>query len=179
MKTTFDSHTWRKAALSTFALLAAVATAVAVFTSRFSNWDSLKRTSPDIIIARCTKTPNAFEVEGNVTRIGNPHGLWQAEIEVVCALAGRTNLGPAHLTSFYRPRQGEEYLVFAKYEEGFYYAIERYRIVPLGMSFPTNMLAGKSFDDQVRALLQYRVDMLNAEMQQAQEEKKRLEEGLK
>ena len=49
----------------------------------------------------------------------------------------------------------------------------------MGTNFPTNLLAGKSFDKQVRALLQYRVDMLSRDMEQAQEEKKRLEEGLK
>ena len=161
------------------ALFITAATALAVFTSPFSNWDSLKRRSPDTIIARCTKTPRGLEVQGNVIRIGNPHGLWDSDIDIVCALKGRTNLGPARLTSFYRLRQGEEYLVFSKYHDGLYQAIERYRIVSLGTGYPTKELAGKSFDDQVRALLQYRLDMLNVEVQQAEEEKRRLEEGLK
>jgi len=63
--------------------------------------------------------------------------------------------------------------------EGLYHATEQYRIVPLGTSFPTGLLAGKGFDEQIRALLQYRVDMLKREMEEAQEEKARLEEGLK
>lgn len=56
---------------------------------------------------------------------------------------------------------------------------EDYRIVAIGHSFNANDLTGKSPDDQIRLLLQRRLDNLNAQMAKEQEEKRRLEQGLK
>jgi hypothetical protein len=179
MTVEFKSQHGRKATLLALVLLTTAATAVAILSYPFSNWSSVKTRSPDTVIARCTKTPSALEVQGNKVVIGNPHGLWDSDIDILYVLKGRTNLGPARLTSFYKPRQGEDYLVFSIYDGRHYNAVEAYRIVPLGSSAPTNLLSGRSFDEQIRVLLQYRLEMLSREMEQAQEEKNRLEEGLR
>ena len=180
MKIELKRHSRRKAVLLNLLLLAAAGTAVAVWTLPFSNWNSLKARSPDTVIARCTKTPTTVEFRGKIVPLDGPHGLRNSDIDIMWVLRGRTNLGPARLSSFYRPRQDEKYLIFSTYTgDGAYDATETYRIVALGTDFPTNILAGRSFDEQIRAVLQYRVDMLKREMEEAQEEKNRLEEGLK
>ena len=144
----------------------------------FSGWPWLQQKSRDIIIGRCglTADPDAVGKDGVAL---NMRGLINSDIQIVSVLKGTTNSGTARLTSEYWPRQGEYYLVFAHYHDDFYQAVEKYRIVPLGPHFTTNSLSGKSLNQQIRALLQHRLDMLNCEMQQAQEEKARLEEGLK
>gem|GEM_PF-4146347 len=83
------------------------------------------------------------------------------------------------LTSEYWPRQGEDYLCFANYHDGFYQANESYRIVPLGLSFTTNGMSNKTLDEQIQMLLQRRLNDLNQQMKKEQEEKKRLEEAFK
>jgi hypothetical protein len=39
--------------------------------------------------------------------------LFDTAIDIVCVLGGRTNLGPARLSSLYRPRESEQYLIFS------------------------------------------------------------------
>jgi hypothetical protein len=169
----------RKAVMLKVTLAVAASTAIAVVVQPFSSWESLIRRSPDIIIARCSKTPARSFVEKDGTVVEYRDGLIPSDIQVIAALKGATNLGPALLDSRFLPRQGEQYLIFSIFHDGSYTAVETYRVIPLGLSFPTNMLAGKSFNEQIRALLRYRLNLLNREMQQAQEEKNRLEEGLR
>ena len=168
-----------KPVILNLALALAACTAIAIVVQPFSSWESLIKRSPDIIIARCSKTPARSVVQNDGTVLEFRDGLIPSDIEVISAIKGATNLGPALLNSRFLPRQGEQYLIFSIFHDGFYQAVETYRVIPLGLSFPTNMLAGKSFDQQIRALLQYRLNMLNREIQQAQEEKARVEEGLK
>jgi hypothetical protein len=144
----------------------------------FAGWPWLQQRSRDVIIGRCTATPEAETVGTNGVAL-SLRGLIRSEIRLLCVLRGATNSGPTRVVSSYWPRQGEYYLIFANLHDGIYEAIEQYRIIPLGMDFPTNMLAGKSFDETIRALLQYRLGNLKAEMGRAQEEEKRLQEGLK
>lgn len=138
--------------------------------SLFSGWDKVKRHSSDIIIARCVKT-----VDG--PREG--HGLLFSDLEVLSSLKGRTNLGPARLDSLFWPRQGEHYLIFANYHDAFYQAVETYRIVPLGTYIPPDLLTGKTSDENIRILFRRRLEDLDRQMKEDQEEKQRLEEGLK
>jgi hypothetical protein len=115
--------------------------------------------------------------------------LLASDIDVVSVLKGETNwgsvpipppaMGSGNLVSQYWPRQNEYYLVFAIFHDGEYQATEPYRVVPLGIRFSTNLLAGKSLDQQIKFCLQWRLDNLNRDLGQMQEEKKRLESGLK
>lgn len=136
----------------------------------FRSWDEVKRRSPDIVIARCAKTPDQATIKDAV---------FESEVEIECVLKGTTNLRPATVDSSYRLRQGEHYLIFSIFSDGVYQTAEEYRIIPLGHYFSTNVLTGKLLDEQIQFLLQYRLNNLNRELQQGQEEKKRLEEGLK
>ncbi len=144
----------------------------------FSGWAWLREKSQDIIIGRCTATPDPDNSsKGGSTEL--PRGLIKSDIQIISILKGTTNSGTVEVDSQFRPRQGEYYLIFATYNFGYYQALEKYRIVPLGISFLTNYVSGKTLDEQVRSLLRYRVEMLDQQMAEAQEEKKRLEEGLK
>lgn len=136
----------------------------------FRGWDDVKTRSEDIIVARCSETPDQPAYKDAVFKVN---------ITVESVLKGTTDLGPATLDSLYRPRQGEHYLVYSTYHDGGYDAVEDYRVIPLGFYFSTNMLAGKSLDEQVHMLLQHRLDDLNRELADGQKEKQRLEEALK
>ena len=141
--------------------------AFAIVVNDFSGWDKLSNESPEVFVARCTKTPGM---------VAN-YGLRIAPIEIVYALKGATNHGPATLASLYWPRQGENYMIFANRRQGTdYEAIESYRVVPIGAGPPpTYLLDGKPYDEQVKILLKYRLKLLNLELQQMKEEKDRLE----
>jgi hypothetical protein len=160
-------------------LFTAAFAAMGVLIAPFQGWDNLKRYSSDIIIARCGNTPNPFNVKTNGIWIDMQDGMIDSQIQVLSVLKGATNLGAARLTSQYWPRQGEHYLIFAIYHDGFYQAIETYRVVPLGTYRPPDLSTGKTLDEKIHILLQYRFDNLNRQMKEEQEEKQRLEDGLK
>jgi hypothetical protein len=158
--------------------------ASAVVELSFSSWSGLTRLSSDIIIAQCNKTPDPERDHGS----GPTGSLFDSEIEVVSILkgAGVTNyaggtpkLGASHLSSDFFPRQGEYYLVFSVFHDGEYQASERYRVVPIGLMFNTNSLSDKTLDEQIQMLLQRRLNNLNRQMKQEQEEKERLEQAFK
>jgi hypothetical protein len=139
----------------------------------FSGWDNVKKHSPDIIIARCVKTVDDPSPSKHF------RSVIFSDIEVLSSLKGRTNLGPARLGSLTWPRQGEKYLIFSLYTDGQYYAVEKYRVVPLGTYLPPDLLTGKTLDENIQILFQWRLDNLNRQMKEEQEEKQRLEEELK
>ena len=155
-------------------VLVAVSTAMAVIILPFTSWDDLTKKSPDIIIARCATTPNP-------TVIGD--GIIWSDIEVFAVLKGDTKPGVARMVSQYLPHQEERFLMFATYQSNQLYraynATETYRIVPLSRYFPTNELAGKSLDEQIRLVLRRRLEDVNRELERLAKEKSRLEEGLK
>ena len=160
------------------ALLVLAIGALALRESPFSGWDNVKRHSPDIIIARCVKTVDDPLASQRV------RSVIFSDIEILSTLKGRTlkgrtNLGPARLGSLIWPRQGENYLIFSDYHDDFYQAVEPYRVVPLGTYLPPDLLTGKTLDENIQILFQRRLDNLNREMKEEQEEKQRLEEGLK
>ena len=147
-------------------------------TLSFPGWGALTQSSPDIIIARCTMTPDPLNEKTNGIGIDIVDGLINSDIEVISVLKGATNTGPARLYSQYWPRQSEYYLIFADYHDGYYQACEAYRIMPLGVYFYTNSIAGKPLDKQLQILFKHRLDDLNRQMKDEQEEKQRLEEAL-
>ncbi len=150
-------------------LLGAVSTAMAVIVLPFTSWEDLTRKSPDIIIARCTTTPNP-------TVLGD--GMVWSEIEVQSVLKGDTKPGSAQMVSQYWPRQGERFLMFAVYQSNQLYraynATEAYRVVPLASNFATSELAGKSLDEQIQLVLRRRLVDVNRELEKDAEEKSRL-----
>ncbi len=150
-------------------------TTAAIIIQPFDSWRSLTDRSPNIIIARCTATPDPLSGKKNEVLLDIQDGVIDSEIVVIHALKGRTNLGPSRLVSQYWPRQGENYLIFSDYETGAYNAIETYRILPLGTVFLTNSLVGSSLDEQIRNLLQRRLRNLNREIEDRLKEKTRLE----
>ena len=174
-----------KTVISISLLFAIVLTAKAVIESSFSSWGFLIQNSPDIIIAHCTRTPNPDRDQGS----GPTGTLVYSDIDVISNLKGATNwgtgslempkIGASRLISDFWTRQGEYYLVFSVFHDGEYQASENYRVVPLGLTFYTNSLSGKTLDEQIQALFQRRLNDLDRQMKQGREEKQRLEEGIK
>lgn len=160
--------------------LVTTGTAFAIFSSKFRNWQHLTEYSPDIVIARCVLTPD-FIPSGTVPNqiVVTVDGVIESDIEAIMVLKGDTKPGLSHLASWYSPRQGEYYLIFASRNNKGYQAIENYRVVPLGLNFNTNSLSGKSLNEQLQFLFKLRLDDLNQQMKEEQEEKQRLEEGIK
>jgi hypothetical protein len=161
-------------------LLAAFA-AWAVIMEPFTNWANVTAHSPDILLARCKTTPqrSTQQKDGRFRELKD--GMIESEIEVLAVLKGSTKptppgTEPSRLLSRYWPRQSEQYLIFSSFHDGFYQAIEEYRVVPMGIGFSTNGLAGKSLTEQVNLLLHSRLKDVDREIERLQEEKKRLEE---
>jgi hypothetical protein len=164
-------------------LLASVVCGLATIEKLFNGWEYVMK-SPDILIVQCTKTPDPLY--DTSVRAGD--GLVISQVEIESVLKGTTNSTMTtegrvsrseRLVSDFVPRQGEHYLIFAQYFQGNYQAAESYRIVPLGINFSTNMLAGESLDDKIQTLFKYRLSHLDQELKQMQEERKRLEEGIR
>ncbi len=144
----------------------------------FAGWSDLQQRSHDIFVARCDATPDQNPVGKDGIEI-NTRGLVYSDMTVISIIKGVTNAGPARLKSVFCPRQGEYYLIFASYFNGFYDAFEPYRIVPVGLRFSINDLDGKTVDEQIKALLRHRIDNLEQQIKAEQEEKARLEEAFK
>ena len=162
-----------KIRITIIALLATLSAAVAVRLAPFAGWNDLTQKTPDIIVARCTATPEPRSANGQT---------W-SDIEVLMVLKGETKPGAARMVAGYSPYQHEYVLLFATYQSNQLYraynAAESYRIVSLNRYFPTNQLVGKPLDEQIQLLLRHRLDELTRELQQGAAEKKRLEEGIK
>jgi hypothetical protein len=84
-------------------------------------------------------------------------------------------LGAARLLTDHKLQKGENYLVFARYENSVYQAYEDYRVIPLGKNFRTNSIVEKSLDEQLHVLFKKRVDDLDKQIKEDQLEKQRLE----
>ena len=158
--------------------MALIFSAMAYTSLDFPGWPSLEQKSDTIVIARCKATPdpNAPDKDGLVM---DNRGLIYSEMQIVSILKGTTNSNAELLKSEYWPRQGEYYLIFAKFTDNAYQAYESYRVIPLGISgYVVNGLKGKTLDEQVQTLLQLRLDALNRQMSQEQEEMQRLKDGV-
>jgi hypothetical protein len=160
---------------STFIVfLGALSTATAVLVARFTSWDDLRDKSPSIIIARCTAVPdNQLIVDGVA---------W-ADIEILSVLKGHAWPGTARIASQYRSHPGERFLLFANNQVDrrypMYNATEAYRVVPFDSEILTKQLIGKSLNEQIQLVLRQRLEDLNRSWKNADDEKKRLREGLK
>jgi hypothetical protein len=147
-----------------------LSTAVAVVTEPFSNWANLQRSSTDIFLAQCAKTAH-FEQSAA--------GIVETEMNVLLVLKGVQPLGAATLRSTCSPSQEVYYLIFAQNHGPEFQAAESYRVIPLGLRFSTNVVAGKKLDEQIQSLLEVRLHNVEREMKELQEEKARLEQGVK
>lgn len=159
-------HDMKKHIIITTLLVATGAVVAQIFTP-FSSWDYLTEHSRDIIIARCTTTPQPT---------GVTNGIIESDIEVISILKGSTKLGMSHMQSWYHPYQGERFLIFANfYSNSAYTAVESYQIVPLNRDFRTNDLAGKTLKEQIQIILNNRLKDLIDELARDNEEKLWLE----
>ena len=148
-------------------------TAVARLAEPFHSWQYLQNETPCILIARCGSwTPPV----PNVGIINAPRS--DVKILVRAVLKGTNTLGIARLQTNHKLREGEYYLAFANFHDGIFDAYEDYRVVPLGEPFGTNLIAGKSLEEQIRTLLQRSAAYLDHEIQEQAEEKRRIEDGL-
>jgi hypothetical protein len=124
--------------------------AAAAISQSFSSWGNLTKNSPDIIIARCLETPETMKPNGHMV---DTQGWIISNMEIVSVLKGAKNSATVKLRSEYCPRQGEFYLIFSNYHDGYYTSTEIYRFVPLGLQFSTNMITGVTIDDKIQSLL--------------------------
>jgi hypothetical protein len=138
----------------------------------FQGWDRLKETSPYIIVAHCGKP--TLPTSGVIGGLKS-----DSEIQIITVLKGTNSVSSARLQTDHELWQGENYLVFAYYGGGIYQAYEKYRVIPLGLRFSTNSISGKPLDEQIQILFQQALYNLNQEIQNDQEEKQQLEEGIK
>ena len=163
----------------------------------FSSWESTIQYSPYIIIVKCTEAPESPRLVNGIMShnpllVGTSGGTTLSDVELVATLKaepGRLAVGEVAPTlksgnsltlwSEYRPCQGDDYLLFAtRFRDTNCYAVSDYRVVSLGHSFDTNWLSGKNLNEQVKFMLQYRLDKLKQELQKGEEEKERLERGM-
>lgn len=145
-------------------------TASAILFQPFQGWDKLIQSSPDIVVAKCL-SPSNNPTNSPIVYINSRPPV---NIDVVSVIKGNCKRGKSELTTWREIKQGEFYLVF-----GYGQAFAEYRVIPIGTQFNTNDLSGKSFNAQIRMLLQRRLDILNAQKNPAQEEKERLNQGIK
>src|SRR5262245_14068837 len=113
------------------ALLGVAYTTSAILLAPFVSWDDLTGRSPEIVIAKCLRTPEPRVVVNEMV---------YSDIEVLSVLKGKTTNGTSQLFSGYWPRQGERFLVISGAYGGAYSAPERYRIVPIGEFFIIDQL---------------------------------------
>ena len=144
--------------------------AVARIIVPFESWSQVEAQSPFIFVAHCgERTPdNPSIIVINSTRS-------DSAIEIVCLLRGTNSPSPARLLTDHKLQKGENYLVFARYENFAFKAYEEYRVIPLGKTFQTNSIAGKSLDEQMQILFKRRLDELDKQMKEELAEKQRLE----
>jgi hypothetical protein len=163
-------------------LLVAAGTAWALLMGRFTSWTDLIEQSPDIIIARCVATHDGLKPGPTKSDYVN---AFFSDIEVISVLKGTNRPGPSHLTSPDRPFRGELFLLFANYasnqDDTEYEAVEDYRVIPIVAGpnrWLTNQLAGKSLNEQVQMIINWRLSELNHEMERDNEEMARLKLNL-
>ncbi len=112
-------------------------------------------------------------------RLGfNRDGVIQSDIEVVSVLKGDTKPGVSRLVStYFLPQQGHYYLIFGHYFRRHYQAMEDFRVVPIGLRFEPEMIAGQAFEQQINTLLRRGLNEANQQLEQGQKEKALLEQA--
>jgi hypothetical protein len=143
----------------------------------FRGWQDLTERSSDILIVRCTETPDPTVPDKNGV-VHEMYGCVESNVNIVYVLKGTASTNSAaKLLSNTEQLQGEYYLIFSRYP-GDFNAYDNYQVVPLGHEFSATGLDGKSLDQQIKAVLQMGLDHLNNQMQKEQREKERLEQIL-
>jgi hypothetical protein len=169
--------------ISIILLLAVTWTAFGLYINYFKSWSNLIDGSPDIVIARCTATPDFTPPGVKPKMVDIVGGGWLSDIEVISVLKGKTKPSLSHLISFYKPHQGELFVAFANYTmsgtNSLYSANEGYQVIPLNSDFRISDLNGKTLDEQIQLILKSRLKDLDDEITRDNEEKQRLESGLK
>jgi hypothetical protein len=169
----------------TIVLLASAIATFGTIIDHFRGWSELINSSPDVVIARCTATPDFFAQSSDTPRfIENIGGGWTSDIDVISILKGNTKTGLSKLSSFYKPYQGELFVIFSTRiltvgTNSCYSANEDYKIIPLNSDFRINDLNGKTLDEQIQLILKSRLKDLDDEIARDNQEKVRLQEGLK
>ena len=140
----------------------------------FRSWDDLKSMSSYIAVIECGNPtpPNPHFKIANATKS-------DSAIQTVFILKGTNNVSPTRLLTDRELCSGKRYLVFGYCNGEVCCAYEDYKVIPLKTYFSTDLLAGKTMDEQIRFLLQIRLDNLKREIQRNEEEKRRLEEGIR
>jgi len=157
----------------TVAILLLTVSVMARLPSNFFGWDRLKAESPEIIIA------DPGDPTPPTTKVVFENGpRFDFSVSVLSVLKGTNGVRHARLLADHELRTREAYLVFGNYENGIYKAHGDFSVVPLGMTFRQEMIAGKPLDEQIHILFQLAIDNLNSEIAKRQAEKERLETGL-
>jgi hypothetical protein len=169
---------------SIITLLAIIGVTFGTPINRFSNWNNLINSSRDIIIAQCTATPDFFAQSSVTPRfVTNIGGGWTSDVNVITILKGNTKIGLSKLSSFYKPYQGELFVVFATSgrigTNSVYVANEEYQIIPLNHNFQISSLNEKTLEEKIQLIFKTRLKDLNDEIARDNAEKTRLQEGLK
>jgi hypothetical protein len=140
----------------------------------FSGWSQLLADSSDIAIVHCEQSTLALH-------LSTVDGATKSDcaITVLLPLKGTNICNSTRLWTDHKLQQGEKYLVFGHCDSGIYQAFEEYRVVPLGTDFSTNLITGKLLDEQLQILFKRRLDTLNRQIKEEQDEKQRFEEGIR
>lgn len=159
-------------------MLLIVTAAIAYRIQPFESWEKVKQGASEITIVRCLETPHRLNRDENGVFVEFT-GLFDSKMEVVFFLKGDIKEKKLILRSEFWPRQGEDYLVFGHFARGILHAYDKYKIIPLGVDFQTNMISGKVMDEQIKTILDFRLANLNGQIGEMQEEKKLLEQETK
>jgi hypothetical protein len=158
----------------TIAILLLTVSVMARLPFNFVGWDRLKAESPEIIVA------DPGDPTPPTTGLLFENGpRFDFSITVLSVLKGTNGVRHARLLADHELRTREACLVFGSYDKGIYKADGDFRVVPLGMTFKQEMIAGKPLDEQIHILFQLAIDNLNMETAKEQAEIKRLETGMK
>ncbi len=156
----------------TMALLAVGATARVIGT--FQDWSRLEEMSSDIVIVYGGNPtpPNPSILIGNPPRS-------DSQVDILSVLKGTNNPNSSRLLTDHDLTKGQRYLVFGYYESDGYEAFENYRVIPLDTTFQLDSLKGKNFNEKLQVLLQSGVDCMNRKIQKDEEERDRLQQGIR
>jgi hypothetical protein len=156
-------------------IITVLLTVISVFAriiTPFRGWNWVKEHSSYIIVA-IAKNPTPPTPGQYVENAPNS----DSSISVLSFLKGTNGLGYSRLLTDHELRKGEAYLIFGDFDNGIYRAYEDYRVVPLGITFKQDMIAGKPLNEQIQVLFQLGEDYLKADIAKKQAEKDRLETG--
>ena len=153
-------------------LILAATSATALLLGPFPGWSRLENISDEIVIVGCDQPlPSRPNFNDNVVRS-------DSQVLILSTLKGTNSTSSTRFLTNHELQVGHQYLVFGDYEDGAFCAFEDYRVIPLGTDFPLKSLEGKTLDEQLQILFQRGVDDMNRKIQEDEEEKDRLEQGV-